>query len=138
MDQAFNNYKNAVAKDPSNMFALYDLGHIDQDRGDVAEAATEYRSALRVDPMFADALYNMGVLDAPVDPTGAINYYTQDLKVQPTNASANFNLGVLLIDRGMTAQGDSYLETGLRLNPSLSSDLPPGIHAPPTMTTPTG
>lgn len=138
VDQAFNNYKNAVAKDPSNMFALYDLGHIDQDRGDVAEAATEYRSALRVDPMFADALYNMGVLEAPVDPTSAINYYTQDLKVQPTNASANFNLGVLLIDRGMTAQGDSYLETGLRLNPSLSSDLPPGIHAPPTMTTPTG
>ncbi len=44
--------------------------------------------------------------------------------MEPTNASANFNLGVLLIKQGQVAQGNTYLETGLRLNPSLAAESP--------------
>ncbi len=90
---------------------------------------------LLINPKFGDALYNLGVLETSSDAASAIEYYMQDLKVAPNNASANFNLGVLLIKQGQTSQGNLYLATGLRLNPNLSADLPPGITAPTTTTT---
>jgi tetratricopeptide (TPR) repeat protein len=135
-NQAFSDYKAAAAKDPNNLYAHYDLGYIYQVRGDTADAATEYQRALLINPKFGTALYNLGVLKAPTDPASAIEYYMQDLKVEPNNASANFNLGVLLIKQGQTAQGNIYLANGLRLNPALSADVPPGITVPST-TTPT-
>jgi tetratricopeptide (TPR) repeat protein len=137
-DLALRDFDAAAAKDPRNVYAHYDLGTIYQQRTATNEAAKEYREALLIDPKFADALYNMGVLETPIDPAGAIQYYIKDLGIQPTNASANFNLGVLLIDRGQTSRGYSYLETGIRLNPTLSADIPPGISVPSTATTTTG
>jgi Tfp pilus assembly protein PilF len=134
-NQAFSDYKAALAKDPNNYFALYDLGYIYQVRGNTANASTEYRRVLLINPKFGDALYNLGVLEGPSDPVSAIAYYKQDLQVNPNNASANFNLGVLLIKQGQTSQGDLYLTTGLRLNPALSADVPPGITVPTTTTT---
>ena len=132
---AFSDYKAAAAKDPNNLYAHYDLGYIYQERGDTTDAAAQYRQVLLINPKFGDALYNLGVLEAPTDPASAIEYYEQDLQVDPTNASANFNLGVLLIKQGQTSQGDSYLTTGLRLNPALSADVPSGITVPTTTTT---
>ena len=128
--QAFSDFKAAAADDSSNVYAHYDLGYIYQERGDTTDALAEYRQTLLIDPKFGDALYNLGVLEAPTNPASAIEYYKQDLQVDPTNASANFNLGVLLIKQGQISQGDSYLETGLRLNPALSADIPPGITVP--------
>ncbi len=90
---------------------------------------------MRIDPKFGDALYNMGVLETPIDPASAISYYTRDLQVEPSNASANFNLGVLLIEHERSAEGYSYLKTGLRLNPALSADIPAGISPPPATST---
>ena len=135
VNQAFADYQAAAAKDPNNQYAPYDLGYIYQQRGDTKDAAAEYRQALLIDPKFGDALYNFGVLETPIDPASAISYFRQDLAVAPTNASANFNLGVLLIKQGETTEGDSYVQTGINLNPALASDLPAGISLPTTTTT---
>jgi hypothetical protein len=134
LHRAFADYEAATNKDPDNQYAHYDLGYIDQQRKETSKASAEYTEALRIDPTFADALYNMGVLEAPTDPAGAIEFYKRDLGVDPRNASANFNLGVLLIRQGETALGDLYLETGLSLNPSLRSSIPPGITVPSATT----
>jgi hypothetical protein len=134
INRALADYKAAASEDPRNVYAHYAMGTIYQQRGATNSAAKEYRQALLIDPKFGDALYNMGVLEAPRDPASAIDYYLRDLEVQPTNASANFNLGVLLIERGDKTRGDPYLETGLRLNPALSADIPPGVKVPPTPT----
>lgn len=135
VNQALADYEAAAAKAPDNVYAHYDLGVIYQQRGATNDAATQYRQALLLDPKFVDALYNMGVLEAPVNPASAVDYYTKDLQVQPTNAAANFNLGVLLIKRGGTTQGYYYLRRGLRLNPALRADIPPGVSVPSTTTT---
>lgn len=127
---AFSDFEAAAAADPNNLYAHYDLGYIYQQRGDSTDALTQYRRALSIDPKFDDALYNLGVLEAPTNPAGAIQYYKQDLNVNPKNAAANFNLGILLIKQGQASEGDSYVETGLSLNPALSADIPPGITVP--------
>jgi len=97
----------------------------------VSAAAAEYQKALSIDPSFANALYNLGVLEAMSDPSKAISYYEMDLRLQPDNAPGNFNLGVLLIKQGRASQGYAYLDKALRLEPSLRSDIPPGIQPPP-------
>jgi hypothetical protein len=135
LNQALSYYKATAVRDPKNKYAPYDIGHIYQERGQNEAAASEYRLALRIDPQFADALYNMGVLETTSNPAAAILFFTHDLQVTPTNASANFNLGVLLIEHGQATKGYTYLETGLRLNPALAADVPPGITVPPSTTT---
>jgi tetratricopeptide (TPR) repeat protein len=131
-DLAFSDYRAATTKDPENVYAHYDLGYFYQVHGDASGASTEYRQALAIDPKFGDALYNMGVLETTKDPASAIEYYTRDLQVQPTSAAANFNLGVLLIKKGETTRGYSYLDTGIRLNPALGAKKPAGITLPTT------
>ena len=135
VNQAFSDYEAAVAKDSNNLYAHYDLGYAYQERGNTADAAIQYEQALLINPKFGDALYNLGVLESPINPASAIEYFTQDLQVSPTSAAANFNLGVLLIKQGQVSEGDTYLETGLRLNPALSADVPPGITLPNRTTT---
>jgi tetratricopeptide (TPR) repeat protein len=130
VNRALADYEAAAAKDPTDVAAQYDIGYVYEERGDKTAAATQYRKALVIDPTFESALYNMGVLEASIDPASAIAYYLQALAVQPNNASANFNLGVLLIKKGEKARGDSYLEKGLRLNPALVANIPPGISVP--------
>ncbi|HEY1831505.1 MAG TPA: tetratricopeptide repeat protein [Acidimicrobiales bacterium] len=132
--QALADYEAAAAKNRDDLYAPYDIGYLDQVMGKSSKAADEYRIALRVNPTFFDALYNLGVLEASLDPKSAIRYYTAAVKVVPDNAAANFNLGVLLIRQGDVTRGDSYVETGIRLEPSLADDLPKGISVPSTTT----
>lgn len=134
---ALADYKAAITADPNNKYAHYDLGYVYQTRGDVADAAAEYLAALRIDPRFAQPLYNMGVLETKSNPSSAISYYERELQADPSDATGNFNLGVLLIQQGQRSLGDNYLATGLRLNPALSADLPPGITPPASSSTTT-
>lgn len=127
LDEALKDYRAAEAADPTNKFAPYDIGVIDQQRNQIGAAADEYRKALAIDPEYPPALYNLAVLEAPTDPLSAISLYREELQVSPSDASANFNLGILLINQGQSATGRAYLGTALRLNPALASDLPPGI-----------
>jgi hypothetical protein len=129
--RAFADYQAAAKENPNNVYAPFDLGTIYQQRGDDMAAAAEYQRALSIDPSFANALYNLGVLEATSDPSKAISYYEMDLRLQPDNAPGNFNLGVLLIKQGQASQGYAYLDKALRLEPSLRSDIPPGIQPPP-------
>jgi tetratricopeptide (TPR) repeat protein len=135
--QALADYREAATKNPHSVYAPYDIAHLDQVLGQSSKAADEYRIALRIDPKYFDALYNMGVLEAHTDPKAAALYYFSALGVAPDNPAANFNLGVLLIRLGKVTSGDSYVETGIRLEPSLAGDLPKGISVPST-TTPAG
>ena len=127
---AISDYQAALRVDPGNFYAHFDLGTISQQRGDTANAALQYQDALKTNPTFGPALYNLGVLETPTDPTAAISYFEQDLRVEPDNASANFDLGILLIKGGKVASGDSYVQKGVRLNPALAKDIPPGITVP--------
>jgi hypothetical protein len=131
ISRAFADYQAAARMNPNNVYALFDLGTVYQQRDDDAAAAAEYQNALSIDPSFASALYNLGVLEATTDPSKAISYYEMDLRLQPGNAPGNFNLGVLLIRQGQTSQGYTYLDRALHLKPSLRSDIPPGIQPPP-------
>jgi tetratricopeptide (TPR) repeat protein len=137
LPEALLDYEAATNKDPGNKVALYDLAYVDQIQGHRSDATAAYLQALGIDPRFTQALYNMGVLETETNPSSAISYYRRELQVDPNDPSGNFNLGVLLVKAGQSGEGDIYIEQGVRLNPSLASELPPGISLPGTAPTTT-
>jgi Tfp pilus assembly protein PilF len=126
IDKAKQDYQAAIAQDPNNKYAYYDLGVIYQQAKDSTDASTNYRRALLIDPNFKSALFNMAVLETSSNPQGAISLYQQLLQLNPNDANVNFNLGLLLIAQGQSTQGHADLSKALQVDPSLSSRLPAG------------
>jgi Tfp pilus assembly protein PilF len=56
LDDATAAYRQVLARDPGNKFALYNLGLIDQTAGRRDAAERNYRLALQTDPNYAPAL----------------------------------------------------------------------------------
>jgi tetratricopeptide (TPR) repeat protein len=126
--QALKDFNQAVAQDPSNQVAYYDLGVMYQEKlGNRGQAATEYNKAILADPNYKPAIYNLAILDTSGDPTQAINLYNQLLKLNPNDSNVLFNLGLLLYQSGQTAQGQADLTKAIFLNPALKDRVPKSV-----------
>jgi Flp pilus assembly protein TadD len=126
---AIQDYTAAIAKDPTNQYAYYDLGVIYQSEDNSTDAATEYNKALAIDASYKPALFNLAVLDTPNSPATAITLYQQLLKLNPNDPNVNFNLGLLLYSNGKVAAGRVDLSKAIKLSPALKSRLPKGVTA---------
>jgi tetratricopeptide (TPR) repeat protein len=62
LDEAAADYRQALALDPRNKFAFFDLGVIDHTQGRPDAAENNYRLALAIDPNFWNALFNLAIL----------------------------------------------------------------------------
>jgi tetratricopeptide (TPR) repeat protein len=122
--QAADNYHKALALDPRNKFAYFDLGVLDQNAGRKESAELNYRTALQYDPNFTGALYNLAVLRADPAPAEAIDLYKKVIAVEPGYAAAHLNLGFLLIAANQKPQGKAELDRAVALDPSFASRIP--------------
>lgn len=124
--QAETFYKQALAKEPNNATALYDLGDLQQiDLNDPIDAEKNYQKALLVDPNFENALFNLAILVTKSDPTEAENYYRQIIKIDPKgSASSHLNLGYIEISLGQQAAGEAEIREAAALDPAFDNRLP--------------
>jgi tetratricopeptide (TPR) repeat protein len=130
LDEAAELYEEVLTLEPRNKFAWYNLGLIEQTRGDSAEAEERYREAIAVDPNFVAALFNLAVLrTADGDDEEAISLYRQVIGIDPSYAPAHLNLGFALIDIGQEREGETELQRATELDPSLASRIPDEIAA---------
>jgi Tfp pilus assembly protein PilF len=134
MTEAADDYRKALALDPRNKFAYFDLGVIDQAAGRNSSAELEYRTALQFDANFAEALYNLAVLRAQTAPAEAVDLYRRTTAVKPGFADAHLNLGFLLISMGQKTEGKAELDRAVAIRPSLASRVPRNVMATPTPT----
>ena len=119
---AKRDYTQAIADDPKNKFAYYNLGLIQQIGGDKAAAEANYRVALSIDPKFAQPLYNLAILRTAANSiTEAIDLYRRTIAASPKAADAHFNLGLLLRQTGNVAEGNLEVQVAVKLDPSLAS-----------------
>lgn len=125
---AVSDFNAAIAANPADTYAYYDLGVLYQTTLDNStQAADEYNKALLANPAYRPALFNLAILETPTDPGGAIALYNKILAINPNDADTNFNLGLLLIGQNQSAPGHADLEKAIMLDPSLSSRVPKGI-----------
>lgn len=127
LDQALADYQAALAKQPKNVAALYDIGTIYQARNQPSQAARWFQEAINADRNFAPALYDLGVIEATSNPSQAILLFQEAVDAQPSDASAWFNLGVLLYRQGQVAQGRADVRKAITLNAGLASQVPSDV-----------
>ena len=120
LDEAAKQYKKILELEPTNKFALYNLGVIEQAQGRPAEAEVHYRASIATDPVFSSALYNLALLRATAGATDeAEALYRRAIDANPQFADAHLNLGFLLRAKGEQAEGDESLRRAVELNASL-------------------
>lgn len=120
-------YSQAVAIEPSNKYALYDLGLVEQLQGQLAAAATHYQAAIAIDPTFVSSLFNLAITVTHTDPLESEDLYRQVLTISPNYAAAWLNLGYVLRSLGHTAAGDADILKAIKIAPSLKSHAPAGL-----------
>jgi tetratricopeptide (TPR) repeat protein len=127
--EALTDYNEAIAANPTNAIAYYDLGALYQEHlNEPNKAAAEYNKAMLAKPDYRLAMFNLAILDTPHSPLDAIALYKQILQFDPNDANTLFNLGLLLVGQSQsTAQGQSYLSKAISLDPSLASRVPKGV-----------
>jgi tetratricopeptide (TPR) repeat protein len=123
-------YAKAIADDPTNAVALYDLGDLDQiTLHESGAAETDYERALAIDPHFVDARFNLAILETQAHPRSAIAAYDTIVGFDPKDAEAYLNLGYLLRGVGETAASAAAFQKATAIDPALKSRVSKPISA---------
>jgi tetratricopeptide (TPR) repeat protein len=114
-------YTKILKSEPKNIYALYDLGDVEQFQNQVSAAMHRYSQVLAIDPRFENALYNMAILESQSKPAAAKALFLQVVTESPSDAVARLNLGKVLLALGETKQANAQIAQAIRLEPSLKS-----------------
>jgi tetratricopeptide (TPR) repeat protein len=117
-------YQKVLALYPKDVYALYDLGDVEQFQHLYAAAKTHYQDVLALSPKFQNALYNLAILDARSNPSEAKALYEEVIALSPRDAVAHLNLGKVLLRMGETGAGNAQVRLAVTLDPSLRSVAP--------------
>ena len=148
LEQAEEEYKAALENDPENVFALYNLGLVEQTTDRDVDAEKHYRQVLAINPNFPAALFNLAILRSEASAVDeAVSLYERVITLAPENAGAHLNLGLLLQQLGREDRAQTALSTAVQLDPTLASrvaaanagepESPPSSTLPPPAVTTT-
>ena len=134
-EDAKREYYEALAQDPKNKLAFYNLGQIARVANKPQIAEGYYRLAIEIDGSYAPAIFGLAFVRAQQDAAAdAIVLYRRTITLDPNNAPAHYNLGLLLRATGAVADGDAEIAKARQLDPTVSA--PPPL--PPASPTPSG
>ncbi|MGD0088403.1 MAG: tetratricopeptide repeat protein [Planctomycetota bacterium] len=119
LDDAIEQYREALKLTPKYAEAHNNLGIALLEQGRLEEAREHFQEALRIRPNFAkahsnfgEALLRQGRLDE------AIAHCQEALQLNPKQAEAHNNLGNALFQQGRLDEGLAHLQEALRLKPN--------------------
>ena len=123
LDEALAAYQEILLVEPANQYALYNIGLINQTRGDNEVAIEYYDRALAADSTLTVAAYNralalrdVGRLDESAEAFEAL------LLIDGENVGVLYNFGNLLISQGDVVRGTELVNRAIELDPSLRGD----------------
>src|SRR5205823_10274485 len=109
----------AVALQPENMFAHYELAVALYETGDLRRAAQEFELVASRMPKWADARYSLGSVYARIDRVpDAGRELRAALDLEPRHFRANLLLGRILTLQGDPQRALPYLQTAADVQPS--------------------
>ena len=124
-DDAIAAYNRVLEQEPDNVYALYNIGQVEQARGKNAEAENFYRQALETDPDYTPALFNLAIVrTARGDFAEAAELYQQVTEIEPQNANAFLNLGFALQEQGEDDEARAAWDQAIELDPALEERIP--------------
>ena len=122
-------YREALASDPDNKLANFNLGVAAHSAGRLDEAERNYRAALDADPNFLPAMFNMAILQEQLgNIDDSETMYRRIVEEYPDSAPAHLNLGFLLVQRlNRPEDGKAEFARAVELDPALASRIPPDM-----------
>ncbi|MCL5735271.1 MAG: tetratricopeptide repeat protein, partial [Actinobacteria bacterium] len=113
-DDAEGHFKAALAASPRDSHALFGLGRIMQERGQLDGASTRFAEALRSDPDLVEAHVGLGmVAGLQGNHEAAVEHYSDALHANPASSEAHFRLGLELETLGRTREAIEHYRSAL-------------------------
>lgn len=112
-------FSDVLAIVPRNVFALYNLGLVDQSVGDTAGAAYYYNKAIADDGNYTPALYNLAITLEGSDPGRALQLYQRIVAVNPKASTAYLRMAFVYAARGDLQQAAAARARAVSLDPGL-------------------
>ena len=118
-DNAIEDYKRALDRDPRMAAAAYNLGLAYKSKRDLKRAKDAFAATLRISPNMPDASYMLGIVCHELkDDRTAIDSFEQVLKSKPDYARAHYVLGLIYRDTRKSALAKKHLESFVKLAPN--------------------
>jgi tetratricopeptide (TPR) repeat protein len=112
-------YEKAIELDPKSAGALVNLGTIQFNARNWADAERYYRQALEVDPEYSLAHFDLANLyDERGDRIKALAHYETALRISPNYADAHYNLALLYQSASQPMRAVQHWTSYLKLDPS--------------------
>lgn len=120
LGQAGTTFKNVLLLDPKNVYALYNLGVIDQTENNTAGAITYYNKALGSDGTYTPAMYNKAIILEATNLDAALALYKQIVAINPKASTAYLRMAFVYAKQGQDAKADQARAKAIALDASLS------------------
>jgi Tfp pilus assembly protein PilF len=120
VSQAETTFKDVLIISPKNVYALYNLGVIDETENNPTGALVYYNEALSSDSTYMPAMFNKAFLLESTDPNAAIALYKQIVAINPSAATAYLRMAFVYARQGQALKADEARAIAVKLNPSLS------------------
>ena len=122
MDEAIEQFRQAVEIDPHLVSGYNNLGLALFQEGRVDEAMEQYQKALGIDAHSAEAHYDLGLAYAKKGRLDeAIEQYQKALEIKPDYAQAHNNLGNAFLQKGRLQEAIAEYEKTLEIDPTLAA-----------------
>jgi len=120
-DEAMAVYQEVIQSDPNSSAAYYNMGFLQERKGNSDPAIELYRTALALRPNFDRALEHLGYLLSTQGKTDeAVQVLTKAVAASPLNTMTWNNLGLALCRQGHTEDGIRCYERAVLLNPDMA------------------
>lgn len=121
IDEAIQQFQEAIRLKPDFAEARYNLGTALGKEGQGDEAIRQFQEAIHLKPDYADAHYNLGnALFKKGQGDEAIYQFQEAVRLEPDHADAHFNLGAALFKKGQSAEAIQQFQEVIRLEPDLA------------------
>jgi tetratricopeptide (TPR) repeat protein len=120
LGQAEDTFNNVLLLDPKNVYALYNLGVIDQTQNNSAGALTYYNEALRADSTYTPAMYNKAIILEASDLDAALSLYKQIVAINPTASTAYLRMAFVYAKQGDSQKAEEARDKAIALDASLA------------------
>lgn len=130
--QATTTFEDVLLLSPNNVYALYNLGVIDQSQGNSRGALSYYNQVLSVDGTYTPAMYNKAIIVEVTDLGAALSLYKQIVAINPKASTAYLQMAFIYAKQGQDLKAAEARTKAVSLDASLSK-----IPLPPKCTRPT-
>jgi tetratricopeptide (TPR) repeat protein len=120
LSQAETTFKNVLLLDPKNVYALYNLGVIDQTQNNTAGAIVYYNKALNANNTYTPAMYNKAIILEATDLDAALALYKKIVAINPKASTAYLRMAFVYAKQGQDAKADQARAKAIALDASLS------------------